>query len=121
MSTVDKIMALADEYADAFSEDNMGHFPEGASRPKRSALRAALVEALEHVAQPQQELCMCKDRPKTECPGEWEPGCDLGANEKFVRPYQPQQERCTYPDCNCPFDAPSDPAWCAKGLSGSRC
>lgn len=28
---------------------------------------------------------MCKDRPKSECPGEWEPGCDLGANEKFVR------------------------------------
>ncbi len=28
---------------------------------------------------------MCKDRPKSECQGEWEPGCDLGANEKFVR------------------------------------
>ncbi len=23
---------------------------------------------------------------------------------------------CTYPDCNCPFDAPADPNWCAKGL-----
>jgi hypothetical protein len=30
-------------------------------------------------------LCMCKDRPASECLGEWEPGCDLGANEKFVR------------------------------------
>lgn len=30
-------------------------------------------------------LCMCKDRPLSECPGEWEPGCDLGNNEKFVR------------------------------------
>lgn len=28
--------------------------------------------------------CMCKDRPASQCPGEWEPGCDLGANEKFV-------------------------------------
>lgn len=25
-------------------------------------------------------------------------------------------QTCTYPDCHCPFDAPSDPAWCAKGL-----
>lgn len=25
-------------------------------------------------------------------------------------------QHCTYPDCRCPFDAPSDPSWCAKGL-----
>lgn len=30
-------------------------------------------------------LCMCKDRPLDKCPGEWEPGCDLGNNEKYVR------------------------------------
>jgi hypothetical protein len=30
------------------------------------------------------KLCMCKDRPAEECPGEWEPGCDLGNNEKYV-------------------------------------
>ena len=23
---------------------------------------------------------------------------------------------CTYPDCNCPFDAPADPSWCARKL-----
>jgi hypothetical protein len=23
---------------------------------------------------------------------------------------------CIYPDCHCPFDAPADPNWCAKGL-----
>lgn len=23
---------------------------------------------------------------------------------------------CSYPRCNCPFDAPADPAWCARGL-----
>jgi hypothetical protein len=22
---------------------------------------------------------------------------------------------CNYPDCNCPFDAPDDPNWCARG------
>jgi len=24
---------------------------------------------------------------------------------------------CSYPKCNCPFDAPVDPNWCARGLS----
>ena len=27
---------------------------------------------------------MCKDRPASECPGKWEQGCDLGANEKYA-------------------------------------
>ena len=28
-------------------------------------------------------------------------------------------ERCRYPECNCPFDAPPDPdkTWCARGLA----
>ena len=30
------------------------------------------------------ELCSCGDRPIRECPGEWEAGCDLGANENHV-------------------------------------
>jgi hypothetical protein len=25
--------------------------------------------------------------------------------------------KCSYPKCNCPFDAPSDPNWCARGFS----
>ncbi len=29
-------------------------------------------------------LCACRDRFKHQCPGEWEPGCDLGANEKHI-------------------------------------
>ena len=29
--------------------------------------------------------CACGDRDATACPGEWEPGCDLGANAAFVR------------------------------------
>lgn len=32
-----------------------------------------------------QAPCQCGDRAATECPGEWEPGCDLGANEAHVR------------------------------------
>lgn len=23
---------------------------------------------------------------------------------------------CSYPHCNCPFDAPANPNWCARGL-----
>ena len=30
-------------------------------------------------------MCLCKDRPLSACPGEWEPGCDLGNNPAFVR------------------------------------
>lgn len=39
------------------------------------ALRAALAE----------QKCPCGDRPADQCPGEWEPGCDLGANEKYAK------------------------------------
>lgn len=27
---------------------------------------------------------------------------------------------CRYPDCNCPFDAPADQNWCARGLPSLR-
>lgn len=30
-------------------------------------------------------LCVCKDRVLSACPGEWEPGCDLGNNPDHVR------------------------------------
>lgn len=30
-------------------------------------------------------LCPCKDRPASDCPGEWELGCDLGNNPKHAR------------------------------------
>lgn len=40
-----------------------------------NALRAALAE----------QKCHCGDRPADQCPGEWEPGCDLGANEKHAK------------------------------------
>lgn len=29
-------------------------------------------------------LCPCGEKYKHQCPGEWEQGCDLGANEKHV-------------------------------------
>jgi len=27
-----------------------------------------------------------------------------------------KRETCSYPHCRCPFDAPADPNWCARGL-----
>ena len=39
-----------------------------------TALRAALAEP-----------CPCGDRSAAECPGEWEPGCDLGNNPKYAK------------------------------------
>lgn len=36
--------------------------------------------------------CHCGDRAADQCPGEWEPGCDLGANEAHVRVAPPEAE-----------------------------
>jgi hypothetical protein len=30
--------------------------------------------------------------------------------------HRQRQGTCRYPDCSCPFDAPADPNWCARGL-----
>ncbi len=40
----------------------------------------------------QPEQCSCGDRPKNQCPGEWEPGCDLGNNPKYARRVPLEQE-----------------------------
>lgn len=40
-----------------------------------------------------QEMCRCVDRPLEECPGEWEPGCDLGTNETFAKISDPRNVR----------------------------
>ena len=31
------------------------------------------------------EQCSCGDRHKDKCPGEWEPGCDLGNNPDYAK------------------------------------
>ena len=43
----------------------------------------------------QPEQCSCGDRIEAQCPGEWEPGCDLGNNPKYAKRVpleQPEQE-----------------------------
>jgi hypothetical protein len=51
----------------------------------RIALRAALAGP-----------CPCGDRPADQCPGEWEPGCDLGNNPKYAKQAEPAPE----PQCS---------------------
>lgn len=41
-------------------------------------------------------------------------GCEL--DEAIDAARGKPAQHCTYPDCKCPFDAPADPSWCAKGL-----
>ncbi len=48
-------------------------------------------KAAQHPA-PTAQQCHCKDRPADQCPGEWEPGCDLGANPAHVQVAQPVQQ-----------------------------
>jgi hypothetical protein len=40
---------------------------------------------IEAPARQPEPMCACKDRLLSKCPGEWEPGCDLGANEKHAQ------------------------------------
>jgi hypothetical protein len=56
--TVDELMALVEAYADARNHDDMGHFPEGASRPRRAALRSALEQV---VADSERYAWLCTD------------------------------------------------------------
>jgi hypothetical protein len=49
---------------------------EGPMEQAITALKAALAEPVQ---------CSCGDRLKDQCPGEWEPGCDLGNNPAFAR------------------------------------
>lgn len=43
-----------------------------------------LLRALANMQQP--SLCECRDRLAESCPGTWEPGCDMGANEAHAVP-----------------------------------
>jgi hypothetical protein len=61
----------------------------------------------EHMAEIQRlraklaEPCPCGDRSAAECPGEWEPGCDLGNNPKYAKRVnlaEPVQEPFCYHD-----------------------
>lgn len=48
-------------------------------------------KAAQHPA-PTAQQCHCKDRPADQCPGEWEPGCDLGANPAHALGGRPVQQ-----------------------------
>ena len=56
-----------------------------ASSEARNALIAEVERLAAQAAPTEETRCACNDRPATGCPGEWEPGCDLGNNPKYVR------------------------------------
>lgn len=74
---------------------------EAASWGENAAMQAAEIERLRAAMREAQPFCMtlgaeilrdaigqdcmCKDRALSACPGEWEPGCDLGANQAHAR------------------------------------
>ena len=87
------------------------------------------------------EPCPCGDRPAAQCPGEWEPGCDLGNNPKYAKRLEmtpkelaasikrgekwkvagPDLFHC--PKCGGPADnghdrsIPPSPYWCTKCMA----
>jgi len=76
-ATVQQALEALEEHGAAY----MHH--EAEYRKAITALKAALE---------QPELCSCGDRAKDQCPGEWEPGCDLGNNPAFARRVPLKQE-----------------------------
>ena len=78
---MDQLRQAAQQALEALEELNgwQSLAPPRASEAGRQAainLRAALE---------QPERCSCGDRPKDKCPGEWEPGCDLGNNPVYAK------------------------------------
>jgi hypothetical protein len=42
--------------------------------------------------------------------------CGMHDDELNGGKEQSKKHWCTYPACYCPFDAPADPNWCARGF-----
>lgn len=55
--------------------------------------------------------CACKDRPADQCPGEWEPGCDMGANELHAAPAPTPVARLTLPEGWVPLTSEWEPGY----------
>lgn len=57
------------------------------------------------------DACPCGDRDSSACPGQWEPGCDLGANDAHAVPAPPEAAealRVAMQTGPAPEDAPED-------------
>lgn len=94
---VDQLAALAKQPAtEPCSVCNALIVPRNATHHDATDLAAAQVRGrlmaeslkVEQQASPE-ALCACKDRSASACPGEWEPGCDLGNNPAHVRVHIP--------------------------------
>ena len=101
-ATVESVMALLNPCCVTFAKwkelgkrGRTAEEEDAALREMRDAQEAFRAEVERLAAQSaqapaqavQEARCACNDRPASECPGEWEPGCDLGNNPKYVRAY----------------------------------
>ena len=75
---------------DALESDAIQRTFAGGVRMSNAAI--ALRAALAQPPAPTAQQCPCKDRPADQCPGEWEPGCDLGANPAHALGGRPVQQ-----------------------------
>lgn len=55
------------------------------------------------ISKPLAQECACGDRAADKCPGEWEPGCDLGNNPKFALRVPLPLAQQAEPVCRCDF------------------
>ena len=84
------------------SDMNQEPVPLVRSRLKMLSMTLAEAPAPAPVAQ-----CACKDRPADKCPGQWEPGCDLGASEAHAK---------TAPAPVAPRGGSRIPSWAEKWM-----
>lgn len=128
--SLDRLRALIADDSWAITFQSMGQY-RTALLKEVDALRAALAEAQADAEPSRRELSDEQLRRFTEwLAAEMPYGTVISGPEYWapriaravLRAAEPQQMQatkqtaCTYPVCNCPFDAPSDPNWCARGL-----
>lgn len=84
-ATLHEMRAEASRYVAQYAQDG--------AVDVREYVRYRIATAPPPTEQAQQApMCQCGDRPASKCPEPWEPGCDLGANKKYVRVHQSSPE-----------------------------
>ena len=108
-------------------EVTTGEVPAPMSEADQARLHVALGSVFgwrKPIAQQAAPQCACKDRPADQCPGEWEPGCDLGANAAHVRvaqqaaPAQARQPLTSGAIARCMVEVSDPLLW---GRMGAKC
>jgi hypothetical protein len=83
---------LTDEQIDGLVKQHTWFNGSHAMTNYRDLVRAAIALAAQPAQAATEPHCWCGDRKFSECPGQWEPGCDLGANAKHAVAAPPEAE-----------------------------